>query len=195
MKTIKLIDHLKLSASIYAAEFEQYETLSDAELSMLLGNMSGTAIARAFGNMSGTAIDRAFGNMSSTAIARAFGNMSDAEIARAFGNMSGTAIARLNLEIPIVEELDKKVFQAVGSRGDCLKMQKWHSCETTHCRGGWHIALAGEAGFALEKALGGNSELAARWIYEASTGKPAPDFYASNEDALADIKARAEAAL
>jgi hypothetical protein len=44
--------------------------------------------------------------------------------------------------------------------------------------------------------LKASSELhaAARLIYEASTGKLAPDFFASNENALKDIKERAYSA-
>ena len=30
-------------------------------------------------------------------------------------------------------------------------MGSWHACETTHCRAGWAIHLAGKAGYDLEK--------------------------------------------
>ena len=71
-----------------------------------------------------------------------------------------------------------------------------HTCKNTHCRGGWAVALAGEAGFALEKFY--NWELAAMLIYDASDPgfkiNPAR-FYDSNDAALADMKALAEPAL
>lgn len=51
--------------------------------------------------------------------------------------------------------------------------------------------MAGDAGYALEKFY--NTELAARMIYEASGSPINPArFYDSNEDALADMKRRAE---
>lgn len=56
----------------------------------------------------------------------------------------------------------------------------WHTCETTHCRAGWVVQLAGEAGATL--------------IYRASDPDlgPLPDFYCDNETAMRDIKRRAE---
>jgi hypothetical protein len=166
MKTIKLIDQLRKSAVIYDAEMKRYDDLSDAELRELIGCMSDASIACVIGCMSG------------------------ASIARVIGCMPGASIGLLNLEIPIVENLDHLVCQAVGAGGENLDMGQWH-CGMTHCRGGWAIHLAGEAGYALQKALGDNAGLAAKCIYEASTGRPAPNFFASNKDALADIKARA----
>ena len=65
----------------------------------------------------------------------------------------------------------------------------WHKCETTHCRAGWAIHLAGEAGYALEKRLD-DPVRAGRAIYLASAGY-APHFYASDEAAMADLKRRA----
>ena len=71
-------------------------------------------------------------------------------------------------------------------------MGSWHACETTHCRGGWAVMLAG-TGRVLEACLG--TAAAAALIHIASCpaleGK-VPDFYASDEDALADIKRLAE---
>jgi len=86
--------------------------------------------------------------------------------------------------IPIVPDLDKKVLAAVENGGK-LQMDRWHSCETTHCRGGWAITLAGEAGKTLEAAVG--SQPAAMLIYLHSTGR-VPNFYADNETAMKDIR-------
>ena len=72
-------------------------------------------------------------------------------------------------------------------------MGNFHTCETTHCRAGWAVFLAGDAGRKLEQFY--NTELAAMMIYHASTGERINPcrFYDSNEDALADMKALAEA--
>jgi hypothetical protein len=68
-------------------------------------------------------------------------------------------------------------------------MGSWHVCETTHCRGGWVVALAGEAGKKLESFHG--TLLAAQLIYDASdtTQRFNPcRFFDLDEAALADIK-------
>ena len=89
-------------------------------------------------------------------------------------------------EVPVVEHLDAKVLQAVQTPGNTLEMGDWHTCNTTHCRGGWAVHLAGKAGYELEAKLG-SAELAARAIYRASTGR-VPHFFATNERALDDIQ-------
>ena len=63
-------------------------------------------------------------------------------------------------------------------------MSNWHTCETTHCRAGWAIHLAGKAGADLEERVG--PAAAGAMIYHASTGR-VPDFYANDVKALADI--------
>ena len=72
-------------------------------------------------------------------------------------------------------------------------MCDWHTCEQTHCRGGWVVTLAGAEGRALERRF--NTSLAAMMIYDASCPgykiNPAR-FFDSNEDALADMKRLAE---
>ncbi len=95
-------------------------------------------------------------------------------------------------EVPVVENLDRKILEAVTTGGGSLEMGAWHTCETTHCRAGWAIHLAGKAGYELEKKLG-DSQLAGRAIYLASTGR-APHFFATNSRALEDIKRSAELA-
>jgi hypothetical protein len=73
-------------------------------------------------------------------------------------------------------------------------MGNWHTCNTTHCRGGWVITLAGEAGKKLEEFFG--PLLAAQLIYDASdtSRKFNPcRFFDSNEEAMADMKKLAEA--
>ena len=73
-------------------------------------------------------------------------------------------------------------------------MSKWHTCDTTHCRAGWVVQLAGEEGKKLESKLG--TPLAAALIYRESSDidvKWVHRFYESNTLAMADIKRCAEA--
>lgn len=68
-------------------------------------------------------------------------------------------------------------------------MGNWHhSCGTKHCRAGWVVHLAGEAGYELERFT--NTAFAAMQIYKASSQiKVSPVmFYTTNEEALADMK-------
>ena len=73
-----------------------------------------------------------------------------------------------------------------------LDMGTWHSCETTHCRAGWVVTLAGEAGKKLEAFH--NTELAAMLIYYESGYHINPArFYDDNSEALEDMRKLAEA--
>ena len=93
--------------------------------------------------------------------------------------------------IPVIADIHKRVYEAVTSTPTALNMRDWHTCGTTHCRGGWVVHLAGEAGYALERFH--NTALAAQLIYEASGFKINPGrFYDTNDDAMADMKALAE---
>ena len=79
-----------------------------------------------------------------------------------------------------------------ASKESALDMSTWHTCETTHCRAGWVVTLAGEEGKKLEDKIG--TPAAATLIYLASdkTLDRVPDFYCGNEEALADMKRLAE---
>jgi hypothetical protein len=77
-------------------------------------------------------------------------------------------------------------------------MGAWHTCDTTHCRAGWVVHLAGKPGYDLAKKT--STEFAAMQIYHKSS----PDipvspvrFYESEPQAKEDMKrcAEAEAAL
>jgi len=73
-------------------------------------------------------------------------------------------------------------------------MGDWHTCNSTHCRAGWVVHLAGEAGYALERFH--DTALAAQLIYrESSPTLPVspPRFYEDNETAMADMQRMAEA--
>ena len=108
-----------------------------------------------------------------------------ADITRA--DLTGARLTDLGFEIPVVADLDRKVAAAVGDGGEHLDMGHWHhACGTTHCRAGWAITLAGEAGKVLEQRVG--PSVAGALIYFASTGRPPPNFFTSDAVALADIK-------
>ena len=94
--------------------------------------------------------------------------------------------------MPIIENIHQKVLAAV-SQPNAFDMATWHKCETTHCRAGWVVHLAGDAGKALEKFH--DTPLAASLIYYASSPNipvAMPRFYEDNETAMADIKRCAE---
>jgi len=116
-------------------------------------------------------------------------NLCDANLCGA--NLCGANLCGANLcgakgiTAPVIPNLDDAILAAIESGGK-LEMGTWHTCETTHCRAGWAVHLAGVAGYALEDRIG--SSAAGALIYHASTGR-VPDFFASNKTALADIRA------
>jgi hypothetical protein len=103
-------------------------------------------------------------------------------------NLRGADLRDAKYEsVPRVAKLDAKILKLIESGEGSLDMSQWHSCETTHCRAGWAVHLAGKDGYELERRLGSTSAAGAL-IYHRSTGR-IPDFYASDEDALADLVA------
>jgi hypothetical protein len=114
-------------------------------------------------------------------------NLTDANLRDA--NLRGAYLA--GAQYYTVLELHTKMLAAIEA-GGTLDMSTWHTCDTTHCRAGWAIHLAGDAGRLLEAQIG--SSAAGALIHQASCPwmEKLPDFYASNEDALADIKRCAE---
>jgi hypothetical protein len=92
-------------------------------------------------------------------------------------------------EVPEIENIDATILAAIEDGGS-LEMGDWHTCDTTHCRGGWAIDLAGDAGYRLAQVIG--TPAAAALIYAKSDPtRPVPNFYCSNKDALADLRMRA----
>jgi hypothetical protein len=67
-------------------------------------------------------------------------------------------------------------------------MGNWHTCETTHCRAGWIVHLAGKEGRALEQKT--STPFAAMQIYKASSPiRVSPvRFFEDNETARKDIE-------
>ena len=117
-------------------------------------------------------------------------NLSGANLRDA--NLSGANLSGANLGgAPVIPDIHKAVYAAASQDG-ALDMSQWHnSCGTAHCRAGWVVTLAGEAGKALEERIG--TPAAATMIYLSSDTKMGkfPDFYCNNETALADMKQRA----
>jgi hypothetical protein len=92
---------------------------------------------------------------------------------------------------PKIENIHKAIYAAASADG-ALNMGKWHTCETTHCRAGWAVHLAGEEGRALEENIGTAAAGALIYIASDPTLERVPNWYASNDEALADMKALAE---
>jgi uncharacterized protein YjbI with pentapeptide repeats len=108
-------------------------------------------------------------------------------------NLTRSIMSRVSLqkEIPVVANIDAAILAAIEAPGNALDMSSWHTCKTTHCRAGWAITLAGEAGAALENELG--PATAGALIYGISRpDKPVPDFCISTAAALFDLQACAE---
>ena len=107
------------------------------------------------------------------------------------GDPSASALAG-PLPVPKIPNIHQAVY-AAASHPKALAMGDWHTCDTTHCRAGWVVHLAGEAGYALERFF--NTELAAMKIYDASSDLPKVSpvrFYDGKEAALADMKRMAD---
>ena len=95
-----------------------------------------------------------------------------------------------DVDVPVIPDIDATILAAIEMPGAALEMARWHTCETTHCRAGWAIHLAGDAGYALEERLG--SSAAGALIYAASGSHPVPEWGATDEDALEDLRLRAQ---
>jgi uncharacterized protein YjbI with pentapeptide repeats len=156
-------------------------SLSDLRRSNLSGaNLSGANLSGA--NLSGANLSGA--DLSGADLLGA--NLSGANLSGA--NLSGADLRGAEI-VPVVPRIDAAILERIES-GGVLDMKTWHTCETTHCRAGWAVTLAGEAGKELEDKIG--TSAAAALIYTASRpGERVPDWYASNEDALADIRLHA----
>lgn len=89
---------------------------------------------------------------------------------------------------PVVPHIDAAIMAAIATDPEKhLDMGAWHTCETTHCRAGWAITLAGLPGRMLEDRIG--PAAAGALIYAASRpGQKVPDFYAGHHEALADLQ-------
>jgi uncharacterized protein YjbI with pentapeptide repeats len=168
LRDANLRDAILRDANLSSADLS-YANLSYANLSsanLRDANLRGANLSSA---------DLSYANLS-------YANLSSADLSDAI--LYGAILS--DVTVPVVADLDAKIATAVGD-GAALDMSAWHGhCGSTHCRAGWAITCAGAEGAALEAAVGPNA--AGALIYYASTGR-VPDFFASDEDALADIRA------
>lgn len=90
-------------------------------------------------------------------------------------------------ETPVIENIHSKILEATTPDG-ALKMDLWHTYETTHCRAGWVVTLAGKEGKELESRT--STLFAAMQIYKKSSDIRVfpPRFFESNKIAMDDIK-------
>lgn len=94
------------------------------------------------------------------------------------------------LPVPVIKGIHQRVY-AAASQPCALNMCNWHDCDTIHCRAGWVVHLAGEAGYALESQA--SPLFAALQIYKASGCEISPcRFFDTNEESLADMKRLAD---
>jgi pentapeptide repeat protein len=137
-------------------------------------NLAGADLARA---------DLARADLTGADLARAY--LTGADLAGAY---LADAIKEL-LDVPVIPNIDATILAAIEAGGR-LDMSSWHGdspCGTTHCRAGWAVHLAGEAGAQLESKVG--TQRAGAMIYRASRPcQPAPWFFDTTENALADIR-------
>jgi hypothetical protein len=104
----------------------------------------------------------------------------------------GSENGRSAFNVPVIENIHNAVLSAV-EKPNALAMDTWHTCDTTHCRAGWVVFLAGEKGKELEEKT--STLFAAMQIYHKSSPeiRVSPTrFYESNEVAMTDIKRCAE---
>ena len=175
-QTISLLEQIKASRQLHDAALSNIESLTDAELRLAFGNSaSASTVARVLSIASASTVDRVLSIAGASTVARVLSIASDDTVDR--------LQTIKTLTVPVVADLDKRMLEAAEAGN--LRMDRWH-CGTTHCRAGWAVIFGGDEGAKLEQALG--SEIAGRRIYEASTGRMAPDFFASNEAAIADIR-------
>ena len=94
-------------------------------------------------------------------------------------------------EIPKIKNIHQTIYKAV-SEPNALNMSDWHTCDTTHCRAGWIVTLAGEEGKTLETKT--STLFAAMQIYKASSTIRVfpPRFFDGDKKAMEDMKRCAE---
>lgn len=99
-------------------------------------------------------------------------------------NILGT---KFDAQIPKVEKLHSRLLEVD------VDMFTWHTCDTTHCRAGWAIHLAGEEGYALERKYGPNVAGALITINSCpELNGQVPNWFATDKEARTDIARLAE---
>jgi hypothetical protein len=132
-------------------------------------------------------------------------DLTDADLTDAY--LEDVLLAGANLKnaklpsAPAVEGLHQKMLAAIEANPNVFSMRTWHSgydgynpntCTTSHCRAGWAIHLAGSDGDKLEENIGSDAAGALITMASCPWLEKVPDWYASDEEALADIRRCAE---
>jgi len=169
-----LLDAVKNKINLAHADL-RYANLSGANLSgadLSGANLRGANLSDA--DLSGA--DLILADLSGANLSGA--DLSDANLSDA--NLSGAK----GITAPVIEDIDGRILKAIEAGGR-LEMGQWHTCETTHCRAGWAIHFAGDFGKSLEERIGPSA--AGALIYWASC-KRIPNFFATNKEAMEDIR-------
>ena len=110
-------------------------------------------------------------------------------------NLTCANLTEVNLTwadwVPKIKNIHQTVYEA-ASKPKALEMADWHTCETTHCRAGWVVHLAGNAGRVMEGVYGTGSAAALIYMVSDPSMKRVPNWTDTNENALADMKRLAE---
>jgi hypothetical protein len=150
----------------------------DRALARALSVVDDDTLARMLAAADGRTLTRGLSVVDDYTLARVLSVVDDRALTCGLSGVDSFGLKRISrfrsFRVPIVPDLDKRVAEAVEQHG--LGAGRY----------AWAITLAGEAGAALKAAVG--PEMAGRLIYEASTGRIAPDPYMPNEEALADIR-------
>ena len=191
-----------------SGEYLSGADLSDADLSgadLSRADFSDANFSRAYlrdANLRGANLSNA--NLSNADLVGV--DLSDANLRGAYlrgANLRGADFSRANFsnanlrgadfgdaDVPVIPDIDATILDAIEAPGAALEMARWHTCETSHCRAGWAIHLAGDAGYALEERLGPSA--AGALIYAASGSHPVPEWGATDDAALEDLRLRAQ---
>ena len=91
---------------------------------------------------------------------------------------------------PKIENIDRKLLEVLNADKHFLDVKSCYTHETTLGRLGWYIKIAEKEGQSLERNYG--RSVAGALIFHASyPNKRIPDWYASDEQALEDIRRNA----
>ena len=206
-----LTDHAKWLANPTTGRRANLDDAILVRANLDCANLAGAILVRAnldHANLDGANLDHAnldYANLAHANLAHAnlaYANLYHANLDHA--NLEGANLDRVSFTgaslngatlpdgVPVIGDIDAAILAAIGEDASGLEMKDWH-CGTTHCRAGWPVKLAGEAGAKLERRFGTGA--AGALIYAASRpGMPVPNFFATNADALADLRKCAEMA-
>ena len=156
---------------------EELQAILDSHLKWLKGEEGGVRVNLANANLT---------NANLTNANLAYVNLTNVNLT--YANLAGVNLTGKLRQFITVPSLHRKILAAIEGGGK-LDMSDWHACKTTHCRGGWNVTLAGPAGAVLEGVLGTATAAALIAVVScpALEGR-VPNFYATDDEALADIR-------